>query len=289
MKKIIIYLYSILLIVASICPWPLEARLSNQAEQGMLGVSAHTKILQKNSGDVCKNLQQLLQQQPVIDTYVSARYQNYKGVTFASGCNLTYPGALPGYADLSYAVFSYASMVQIHLESAMLNGVDARFADLTGAHLDGINAAAMPINISQAILNKASIRHAYLQGANLSGVQAEKVRFTSTSLQNAILNKGIFLQADFRSARLLDVQARNAVFRKADFTGAVVSGDISGADFTGAVGMMHAAFTQLFYTQGNPPKGLPEKIMSSVQVVARSSQHSQGSMLHRSGFVGGVV
>lgn len=249
-------------------PYFMQARLGQSALEQMVhaggGISTNSI---HTFDDPCKNLQQSLNQKPVISGYLSLRYQHFEKDTFAQGCSLTYPGALKSYADLSYANFSESVLIGIDLSQAMINGVNFTQANMTSVKLKNSNAANVQANFSNAVLEKAELDHALLQSANFENVRAAGASCKNADLSHARMFQADFSNVSFSGARLIGIDAKYARFKGADFARSVVSGDISGADFTGATGMNFAAFTQLHYIKGHPPVGLPAEIMKRVQVV----------------------
>ena len=104
------------------------------------------------------------------------------------------------------------------LRSAVLNLIDLRKADFTGAHLQGAF-------LGYAQLEGTSFRYADLQGADLNGAQLQGASFWYARLQGAYLYQanlqGAFLvSARLQGASLVGAQLQGADLRAADLEGA---------------------------------------------------------------------
>lgn len=267
MNKLMRNGYTILVVVACMGPFFMQARLDRGSIQNMVGSpsSVHNSTAMRFD-DPCQNLQNTINNKSINSTYLSARYQHCEGQVFASGCSLTFPGDLQAYADISYSSFSSAVMIGIDMSQAMINGVNFTRANLTNSIMKNVNAAAMRVNFSGAILQGVHFEKALLQSANLESVRAQGAWFVGANLMGAHLSEGDFSGAYFSGANLMNVDAKYTKFNNANFTGATVSGDISGANFTGATGITASAFIQLHYVKGHPPIGLPDEIMKDIWV-----------------------
>lgn len=119
--------------------------------------------------------------------------------------------ALAGFQTLrvwQVQTMSALSMPRLPLAGAALRGAELKAINLPGADLDG--ADLTQANLSEANLLRASLHDTRLSGAVLSGA----------NLQGASL----------RVSRLFDTSFRGADLRKA-----TIDGDLTGADFTGAL------------------------------------------------------
>jgi uncharacterized protein YjbI with pentapeptide repeats len=104
------------------------------------------------------------------------------------------------------------------------------------------------VDISGYDLTGLDFKRARLDGANLFGVDLTRANLKGTKLKGAVLNRAVVIRADFSGADLRQTlimrptvfsdlslnRAEAPKFRNADLTGARLTGNLDGADFTGA-------------------------------------------------------
>lgn len=268
MKKFIVIFVLTGVTILCMYSFYIRARLSHSATSNMTGnvAAAPTSTVTSSTGNACIQLQDVLKKTRVVSTYLSLRQQNFEEKDFGQSCSLTYDvqTGLKGYVDLAYSRFNKSKMLKVNFYNSMLNGVQMKGTDLTGANLKRANAGATPIVLEDAILNSADASDSYFYQANMKKVQANGARFVNSKLKGADVSHGKFQKADFSGALMTDIIAVQTDFSGANFSRATMSGNISGAIFTNAQGVNNAAFMNLYYYTGHPPVGLPEEVMKKV-------------------------
>src|ERR1700690_3725753 len=116
-------------------------------------------------------------------------------------------------------------------------GVNLIGPDLTQAYLPGADLSSSQCEVvdftnaefAQAKFNNALFINVTLSGANLTQADLSNAEFIYTDATGAV-----FDHANLSGMYLVDDTLVNASFRQANLTGALISGDITGADFSGA-------------------------------------------------------
>ncbi len=182
----------------------------------------------------------------LIGPHANLTSANLTGVVVPAGSNLTH-------ADLSGAIMSFATLVSVHFDNAILTGVDLNGADLANATLTGIQSggiigtpSALPHNwklingylvgpgadlsnadLANADLNNADLNNADLSNATLTGVQSGGITGTPSHLPaNWQLIDGYLIgpHANLTSANLTGVVVpAGSNLTHADLSGAIMS------------------------------------------------------------------
>ncbi len=121
--------------------------------------------------------------------------------------------------DLSQPAYSQSELTRAEVESA----VKAGKLDFSGKSLNGLDLSGLD-----------------LTGANFRAARLNKARLAGAKLDKAILDQAWLMQADLTGASLKGAQAFAAQMQKlrgdgADFSGARVAGDLSGASLRNAI------------------------------------------------------
>ncbi|KAM3091003.1 pentapeptide repeat-containing protein [Phormidesmis sp. 146-12] len=145
---------------------------------------------------------------------------------------IDFSGADLGETQLVEADLRLANLKGAKFDNALLNEADFREADLSKvnfhkANLDKANFSKVNLskaNLSQAILSEAnfdssSLEAAFLHTADLMNANLENANLYKAVLAGAWLSGANFRGANLHEANLVAVQAR-----KADFTGAILTG-----------------------------------------------------------------
>ena len=118
-----------------------------------------------------------------------------------AGSNLTH-------ADLSGAKMSFATLVSVHFDNAILTGVDLNGADLANATLTGIQSGGI-IGTPSALPHNWKLINGYLvgpgadlTGANLTGANLTNAYFTNADLTGVTLT-GVTGAAKYNLATIL--------------------------------------------------------------------------------------
>jgi len=139
-----------------------------------------------------------------------------------------------------------ASLFEVHLRDANLNGANLSVADMNGAELvcaQLVNGNLSGANLDKADLTGADLRHAeilrgdlygyeatVLTGARLTGADLSDARFEGTKLDHADLS-----HANLLDTTLLNVALTNSILRNSRLVNAqIIDSDVSGADLTEA-------------------------------------------------------
>lgn len=155
-------------------------------------------------------------------------------------------------------------LMEVHLEGALLRESHLEGAIIIAAHLDG--AKFDGAHLETALLDSSSLEMAHLGDANLKWASLTEANLAGAFLNDADLEKATLLATRLNGAYLWganmeEADLRDAYLRGADLEGVNLSGaQISSADFTDAMRLNTANFTDAWAWSNEPAKGLPEII-----------------------------
>jgi uncharacterized protein YjbI with pentapeptide repeats len=139
--------------------------------------------------------------------------------------------------DLSGALLENATLAGANLERAVLTGAVLAWADLTDTDLCGANLRESDLAHAQLVRTRAvraDLTDATLTGARLEGADLREAILTGADFDGAVL-RGDLSGAQLRGAVLVDLDLRGLSLVGADMDGALlIRPDVRGVDFTGA-------------------------------------------------------
>jgi uncharacterized protein YjbI with pentapeptide repeats len=166
---------------------------------------------------------------------------------------------------------SAAPLVSVRAQD-MLQGVDLRQpaysqAEMTRADVEKIIAAGKPVDFSGRSLNGLDLSGLDFSGANFRAARLNQAKLTGAKLDSAILDQAWLIEADLSRASLKGVRAFAAQMQRlrgdgADFSGARVAGDLTGASLRAAI----FDGANLSADMKNQSMGLMRAVMRSTQL-----------------------
>ncbi len=136
--------------------------------------------------------------------------------------------------DARGADFSFASMVNVRLDSGRLTAATLTGADLSEAM--GSRADLSEVEATGVFANNANVSDANFEGANLKNgrlraAELTSAKFIRSDLSHADLEGATLLGCTLERANLTMAHAFGSNFQGCDFTGAILDGaDLRGAD-----------------------------------------------------------
>ncbi len=147
-----------------------------------------------------------------------------KGVSTWNLWRRSCPGEVP---DLRGSQLALLGLRGCDFSGARLEGANLGRSDLRNSILDGAlltGAALGGVNLSGARLDGADFTRAKMQRANFSGAFAQKASFQGAILTHSIFRGSVIEDSDFRGADLRVSWCSEAIFRRCDFTDALLHG-----------------------------------------------------------------